>query len=118
MNQKLKKERVTKIGWAALIGFVATTFPFMVTAAEYEIMIENHRFVPSQIEVTAGEKHRLIVHNNDASSEEFESYALNREKIIVGHSKAVIFLPLLEPGSYPFFGEFNEDTAQGRIVVK
>lgn len=87
-------------------------------AAEYTVIIQNHKFVPSQIEMKAGEKHRLIVINNDSTPEEFESYELNREKIVSGNSKIVIFLPALEVGEYPFFGEFNPKTAQGRIVVK
>lgn len=87
-------------------------------STEYHMKIENHRFVPNNIEMQRGVRHRLIVLNTDATAEEFESYELNREKIIGGKSQAVIFLPPLSPGSYPFFGEFHEDTAQGRIIVK
>ena len=42
---------------------------------------------------------------------------LNREKVIAGHAKAVIFVGPLAPGEYPFFGEFNPKTAQGVIRV-
>jgi hypothetical protein len=105
-----------------LMVLVATIFLLMVInsayAAEYEVVIKDHRFIPDTIEMSAGERHRLIVMNSDATAEEFESYELNREKIIAGNSKAVIFLAPLEAGAYPFFGEFNMDTAQGRIVVK
>ena len=122
MKLNFQIESIIKTSGMALIGLIITTFSLMTAAAansaEYEIVIETHRFIPDRIEMKAGEKHRLIVHNNDATPEEFESYELNREKIITGHSKAVIFLPPLEAGTYPFFGEFNEETAQGRIVVK
>ncbi len=118
----MKRMNGTKTEVKPLMVFVATIFLLMVIqsayAAEYEVVIRDHRFIPDEIEMSAGERHRLIVHNNDATPEEFESYELNREKIVAGHSKVVIFLPSLEPGTYPFFGEFNEDTAQGRIVVK
>jgi len=97
---------------------LAMSIPALVNAAQYEIIIENHRFIPEQLEVSADEKHRLIIINKDATPEEFESYELNREKIVAGHSKIIIFLPPLEAGTYPFFGEFNEATAQGRIIVK
>jgi hypothetical protein len=30
----------------------------------------------------------------------------------------VIFIGPLEAGTYPYFGEFNEDTAQGKIIAK
>lgn len=100
----------------SVLGIVAS--PDSVGAADYEIVIENHRFIPSQLEVSADEKHRLIVINRDATPEEFESYELNREKIVAGNSKIIIFLPALDAGEYPFFGEFNEATAQGRLIVK
>ncbi|WP_206675332.1 cupredoxin domain-containing protein [Mariprofundus sp. NF] len=100
------------------VALMASTTANMAWAAEYRVVIENHRFEPATIEMVAGEKHRLHVINNDATPEEFESYELNREKIIAGRSTAVIFLPALAAGSYPFFGEFNEETAQGLIVVK
>ncbi len=96
----------------------AAVSPSLVSAAQYEITIENHRFIPSQLEIKAGEKHRLIVINRDSTPEEFESYELNREKIVAGNAKITIFLPPLDAGVYPFFGEFHEDTAQGRLLVK
>ena len=83
-----------------------------------EIEIKNHFFVPDRIEIPADTKVKLIVYNRDQTSEEFESYELNREKVIMGGRKANIFIGPLEPGEYPFFGEFNQKTAQGIIIVK
>ena len=60
---------------------------------------------------------KLIIYNNDKTPEEFESYELNREKIIMGNSKSIVFIGPLEPGKYPFFGEFNIKTAQGIIIA-
>ena len=51
-------------------------------------------------------------------AKEFESYELNREKVIPGLSKGVVFIGPLRPGRYPFFGEFNQKTAQGVIVAE
>jgi len=102
----------------ALVATLPIIFPGMVTADEYTVVIKNHTFIPDRIEITARQKHRLIVLNQDATPEEFESYELNREKVVAGKSKIVVFLPPLDAGEYPFFGEFNPDTAQGRIIVK
>ena len=33
-------------------------------------------------------------------------------------SEGVIFIGPLDPGTYPFFGDFNQSTAQGKIVAK
>jgi len=111
-------KNILKAAVMALIAIGAVGFPAMGTAAEYTVEIKNHVFVPDQIEMTAGQRHRLLVLNHDATPEEFESYELNREKVVAGNSKIVIFLPALDVGEYPFFGEFNPDTAQGRIIVK
>jgi plastocyanin len=84
----------------------------------FEIEIRDHLFNPAELTVPAGKKIKLIVYNNDPTPEEFESYELNREKVIMGSSKAVIFIGPLKPGEYPFFGEFNPKTAQGKVIAE
>ncbi|MFI9652985.1 cupredoxin domain-containing protein [Guyparkeria halopsychrophila] len=84
----------------------------------FDLTIKDHRFQPEAVTIPAGEKVKLMIHNQDATPEEFESYELNREKIIPGNSKAVVYVGPLEPGEYPFFGEFNQATAQGRVIAE
>ena len=60
-------------------------------APVFEIEIQNHLFIPSEISVPANTKVKLVVYNRDATPEEFESYELNREKVIMGKRKATIF---------------------------
>lgn len=86
--------------------------------AEAALAIREHRFVPAELKVPAGVKVKLTVRNEDATPEEFESHQLNREKVIAGNSQAVIYVGPLKPGRYPFFGEFNEKTAQGVLVAE
>jgi len=83
-----------------------------------EILIRDHLFQPAQITLPANTKVKLMVINQDPTPEEFESYELNREKVIAGNSKAVIFVGPLPPGRYPFFGEFYPKTAQGVVIVE
>jgi len=85
---------------------------------EFEIEIRNHLFVPDVLTIPANTKVKLIVYNRDSTPEEFESFELNREKVIMGGRKAIIFIGPLAPGEYPFFGEFNAQTALGKIVVQ
>ena len=85
---------------------------------EFTIIIKDHRFDPDVLYVPAGVKIKLIVINEDPTPEEFESYELNREKIIGGGRKATIYIGPLKPGEYPFFGEFNMDTALGTIIAE
>src|SRR4051794_15131514 len=60
----------------------ALAAPAALAAAEPEVslVIRNHRFEPSEVRVPAGQKVRLVVDNQDATAEEFESKALKREK--------------------------------------
>lgn len=93
--------------------------PQVFAAGEsYEIVILNHRFEPAELTIPAGQKVKLVVDNRDATPEEFESHELHREKVIPGHSKATIWVGPLAGGEYRFFGEFHEDTAQGKLIVK
>lgn len=82
------------------------------------VVIKDHRFVPAEIRVPAGQKIRLTIDNQDSGPEEFESHELNREKVIPGNSKGVVFVGPLAPGKYPFFGEFNARTAQGVLIAE
>ncbi len=85
---------------------------------EFRLVIQDHRFTPAQIEVPAGQKLKLVVENRDPTPEEFESYALNREKIVPGQGRITVYVGPLKPGQYEFFGEFHMDTARGSLVAK
>ena len=84
----------------------------------FTLEIRGHLFYPAELTIPAGTKVRLVVINRDPTPEEFESYELNREKVIMGGAQAVIFLGPLPAGTYPFFGEFNPKTAQGTVVAR
>ena len=83
-----------------------------------EIEIRDHLFYPDVVEIPADTKVKLLIRNLDPTPEEFESYELNREKVVAGNSETVVFIGPLPAGEYPFFGEFFPRTAQGKVVVK
>ncbi|MEZ5491553.1 MAG: cupredoxin domain-containing protein [Gammaproteobacteria bacterium] len=84
---------------------------------EYIIEIRDHLFYPSELIIPSGVKVKLRIVNTDATAEEFESYELNREKVIRGGRTGTVFIGPLKAGEYPFFGEFYPKTAQGKIIV-
>lgn len=102
----------------ALLFALASIAPARAAAPELTLVIRDHLFFPATLEIPANTKVRLLVENRDATPEEFESYTLNREKVIPGNSRTVIFIGPLAPGEYPFFGEFYPKTAQGKVVAK
>jgi hypothetical protein len=97
--------------------FIGTGAVFAADS-EYSLTIRDHRFEPNELRVPAGKKLRLVVDNQDSAAEEFESHELNREKIIPGKSKAVIYVGPLEPGRYPFFGDFNPAVTRGVLIAE
>ena len=58
----------------------------------------------------------LNIKNEDATVEEFDSSALQIEKVIVGGTYGTVRLRPLGPGRYPFMGEYHSDTAQGVVI--
>lgn len=100
-----------------LLAFAVSTLGLAATA-EIELIIKDHLFFPATFEIPAGQKVRVRIFNQDPTPEEFESFELNREKLVVGNGQTVIFIGPLAPGEYPFFGEFYPKTAQGMVIVK
>ena len=84
----------------------------------FVLTIKEHKFSPSDLTVPADTKIKLTVRNADPTPEEFESYELNREKVVPGNSEIVVFIGPLSPGVYPYFGDFHKDSAQGVLTVK
>lgn len=85
---------------------------------EFELIIKDHLFFPAQLEIPAGQKVRIRIINQDPTPEEFESFELNREKLVVANGEVVIFVGPLAAGEYPFFGEFYPKTAQGILIAR
>lgn len=102
----------------ALLLFLAPVASAQEKPNEIAVTIENNRFSPAEVKVPAGKPFVLVVTNKDAKPEEFESKELRIEKVIPGGKTANIRVRALKPGTYPFFGEFNPKTAQGRIVAE
>lgn len=103
----------------ALVLAVALLAPQpMLAADEILITIKDHKFTPSEIKVPANKRLSVIVMNEDATPEEFESLPMKIEKVIPGKSKAVIRFGPLKPGRYEFIGEFNQATAKGVMIAE
>jgi plastocyanin len=102
---------------AALLSSLAAA-PAHAADTERLLIIKNHLFEPAELNVPAGQRVKLVVHNQDSTPEEFESHSLHREKVIPGNSKATLFIGPLKPGRYEFVGEFNEATAKGVVLAE
>jgi heme/copper-type cytochrome/quinol oxidase subunit 2 len=104
--------------WAAAGYCLLTANVALADDAAFKLTIRNHRFEPAELVVPAGQKIKLEIKNLDATPEEFESHELNREKVVPANATVVIFVGPLKPGRYPFFGDFNKDSAKGVLIAK
>jgi plastocyanin len=82
------------------------------------LVIRDHKFEPAEFSVPAGKKIKLVIENQDATAEEFESHELKREKVVPAKGQVTIFVGPLKPGRYPFFGDFHKDSAKGVLIAK
>ncbi len=82
------------------------------------VTIKDHRFTPAEIHVKAGQPTTLDIKNEDPLAEEFDSTALKVEKVIGGGQQGSVHIRPLDPGRYPFMGEYHSDTAQGVLIAE
>ena len=81
------------------------------------LTVRDAGFVPPQITTPKGAKVRLEVTNETAAAIEFESFELNRERVVQPGQKVAVYLSGLEPGRYEFFDDFHPER-KGVLVVE
>ncbi len=103
-------------GLALLLGLSAA-FPAQTgEVPTYALEIRTQGFHPASLRVPAGTRIRLRIRNPRTRPAEFESYALNREKILPPGATITVWIGPLEPGEYPIFDDFNPP-ARGLIIA-
>jgi plastocyanin len=103
---------------AATLMLMASASASLAQEAGLTLVIKDHRFQPEELRVPAGKKVKLLIDNQDATPEEFESHDLNREKVIPPKSRVTVFIGPLKPGRYTFLGEFHAETARGVVIAE
>jgi plastocyanin len=102
----------------AILAGIPAAYAQSPAPPELPLIIEQHKFTPEELKVKAGQPFVLVITNKDATPEEFESKELRVEKVIPANKTLKLRMPALKPGTYKFFGEYHEATAQGRIVAE
>jgi len=81
------------------------------------VTLQNHKFTPSEIHVKANTPAVIALTNKDSTAEEFDSTSLKVEKVVAGNSSGNVRIRALEPGRYPFMGEYHSSTAEGEVIA-
>ena len=104
----------------ALLVMLSTASVVAEEPPQYTIRILNHQFMPASLQIPRGVKVCLIIENQGETPEEFDSHSLNREKHIMAHERATIYIGPLGAGRYVYESESDVagGAALGVIVVQ
>lgn len=109
-------------GIASVFAILAAlAFGPMVRAEDEALPVvrfHDGRFEPHDLVVRAKTPFRLRVVNATQDAIEFESFELNRERVVLPGAEIVVYLPALDPGSYKFFDDFHHGAGEGTITAK
>ncbi len=86
--------------------------------APLRFVLKDHKLSPPTLDVPAGSRFRLEVVNQDDSVDEFESYDLKVEKIVVAGGTVSVMAGPLHPGTYKVFDDYHPDTAHAAVTAK
>src|SRR5574340_1606678 len=116
MEMVLETTRPHALRTLATFGLVALLAApgYAEEMALFKLVARDGVFEPTAIEVPAGKRVRLEVHNQGKTPMEFESRDLKQEKVIPPGGKVTLTINAMKAGEYRFFDEFHEKTGQGR----
>lgn len=108
-----------------LLGMTAALPPLLLGAAlaradgpaTVKLTVKDHHFTPDQVTVPAGQRFRIELTNGDDTTDEFESYDMKFEKIVVPGGTITVLAGPLHPGTYKFFDDYHPDQANGTIIA-
>ncbi len=111
-----------KQGIALLLAILAVLAFGTIVRADDDAMpvlrYHDGRFEPDELVVKAKTPFRVRVVNAAPEAIEFESFELNRERVVLPGAEIVVYLPALDPGSYKFFDDFHHGAGEGTITAK
>jgi len=120
LNRIMKTQRLSCLIRLAgfLLFFSQATYASDSAGPVVEIHFADGHFVPEKLSVQAGSPFVIKVVNLSSERIEFESFKLNREKVVEPGKTILVKVPALRPGTYDFFDDFNEKVPEGSIVAQ
>ncbi len=103
--------------WFVGLFLLACAATALADDPSFSILMKNNQFIPSEVQIPAGVKVKLVVRNENSTASEFESTQFHREKVVPPGQEITVFVGPLKAGSYEFFDDFHPET-RGHLVVK
>ena len=105
------------VNFALVICLCSPILCLAQTQPANTIVIKNHQFIPPQLIIPAGQKIQITVDNQDPTPEEFESFDLDREQVVEGNKKIIVYIGPLKPGKYGYWADYHQDS-KGVIIAQ
>ena len=118
MRTIIKTPAILAIAVAALLATVAA--PSIARADDdlSRVSFHNGSVEPANLTLPANTPVKLQVTNSGDAVIEFESFELNRERVVQPGQTITVNLPPLSPGSYAFVDDFSNGAVKGQIVSR
>ena len=84
----------------------------------FAITAKDGRLEPAQLQVPAGQRIKLTLHNAGTSPVEFENLNLRVEKVLAPGASSFVVTPPLKPGTHEFIDEFHPATGKMQLIAK
>ncbi len=97
------------LGLALLAGALLGGTEARAEDVTLALAVHEGGFEPATVQAPASARIRLEVANQTGGVMEFESFELNRERVVQPGQKVVVYLSGLSPGRYEFFDDFNHE---------
>jgi hypothetical protein len=105
-------------GVIAAMLLLAAAQPAQAANYAARIQFRHGHFEPQRLTVPARQPLTLRVVNQSRRAIEFESFKLNRERVVAPGRTITLYLPALEPGRYDFYDDFHQEVPAGEIVAQ
>ena len=116
--QRKNKLVVTSLSLALAAGWFASVATAQAAdLPTFKLEMNDGKLNPTRIEVPAGQRIKIEVHNVGKGAAEFESIQLRKEKVLAPGADSFVVIAPLDKGEYKFFDDFHQ-SAQGVIVAK
>ncbi|SAL29245.1 inactive ferrous ion transporter periplasmic protein EfeO [Caballeronia sordidicola] len=113
-----RKYRLIAASLAITAGWLASAASAQAAdLPTFKLEMNDGKLNPARIEVPAGVRIKIEVHNIGKGAAEFESIQLRKEKVLAPGADSFVVIAPLDKGEYKFFDDFHQ-SAQGVIVAK
>ncbi len=109
--------RFQLLAWAVATFLIAGVSVARADDVTVKLAVRDDGFQPAQLEVPSGARVRLEITNESSAAIEFESFELNRERVIQPGQTAAVYVAGLAAGRYEFFDDFHQER-KGTLLVK